>query len=403
MGRLPLIAGIVLVITGVLTAVGFDYTSKPGFCSSCHTIAPYAQAWETSSHKDAGVTCIDCHFEPGAVGYLKGKIYSLIKLTQWAVGETDRKPEAARTIVGGACRQCHPDAVATFIPHSYHTEIANLQCTECHSAIAHGTELIADKPQAAADPAFCGRCHTGDIAPVLFGPIEPAGREHPGAPKIDVDVWRNIHWRMADAPAVIDGKPYDKIEKDTCLACHQEPTVAKACKGCHFARVPEFRLSTAAEEASGLPLGIAGVMFLLLMLTVFLKSKEKAAVFSSRFMQALVALIALSDVVVVYLIVRDTLVKETGSVEIGPTTVWITYLLLSIAIVLLVLYESIIRPGHERLVLLPQTDEEEIYVPDHNVWLKQPEASTFLEGDEPDPLYRYAPAPTPEPQEDEHA
>ncbi|MCL5942773.1 MAG: NapC/NirT family cytochrome c [Actinobacteria bacterium] len=401
MRRLPLIAGVVLVVIGVLTVVGFDYTSKPSFCSSCHAIAPYAKAWETSSHKEAGVTCIDCHFEPGAVGYLKGKVYSLIKLTQWAVGETDRKPEAAKTIVAGACRECHADVKATFIPHAFHTEVANLQCTECHSAIVHGAALVGEeKPQAAADPAFCSKCHTGDIAPILFGPIEPVGRVHPGAPKIDVNVWRNIHWRMADAPAVIDGKPYDKIEKDTCLACHKEPTVAKACKGCHFARVPVFRVSTAAEKASGLPLAIAALMFVLLMLTVFLKSKNKAALFSSRLMQAVVGLVALSDLVVVYLIVRDTLVKETGSVEIGPTTVWITYLLVSIAIVLLVLYESVIKPGHERLVLLPPTDEEEIYVPDHNVWLKQPEASTFVEGDEPDPLYRYGARPSP--PEDQH-
>ena len=56
-------------------------------------------------------------------------------------------------------------------------------------------------------------CHTGDIAPILFAPIAPAGREHPGAPKLDVNVWRNIHWRMANGPAVIDGVPYDKIER----------------------------------------------------------------------------------------------------------------------------------------------------------------------------------------------
>ena len=58
-------------------------------------------------------------------------------------------------------------------------------------------------------------------------------------------------------------------------------------------------------------------------------------------MMALVGSVALSDVVIVYLIIRDTLVKESGSVEIGPTTVWITYLLVSIAIVLLLIYEAI--------------------------------------------------------------
>ena len=397
MKRMPLIVGVLLVVIAVLIGLGLNYTSSPAFCSSCHTITPFADAWKGSSHEQAGVSCIDCHFEPGAVGYIKGKTYSVIKLAQWAMGETDRKPEASRTIVAGACRHCHPDPQATFIPHSFHTETANLECTECHSGVVHGSKLVGEeKPQAAANPQFCNSCHTGDFAPILFTPIEPAGREHPGAPKIDVNVWRNIHWRMADAPAVIDGKPYDKIEKDTCLACHQEPTVARACKGCHFARVPVFRLSTSAEQASGLPVGIFAVLFALLMLTVFLKTGERARVFSSRWVRGLIVLIAISDVVVVYFIIRDTLVKETGSLEIGATTVWITYLILSIAIVLLVLYESIILPGRARFVLLPETPEEEIYVPDHNVWLKQTDATTEVEGDEPDPTYRFGAHPTPE-------
>ncbi|MHB8870523.1 MAG: NapC/NirT family cytochrome c [Thermoleophilia bacterium] len=397
MKRMPLVAGILLVVIAVLIAWGLNYTSTPSFCSSCHPIEPFAESWEGSSHQAAGVSCTDCHFEPGVVGYIKGKTYSIIKLTQWVAGQTEKKPEASRTIVGGACRHCHADPKATFIPHAFHTETANLQCTECHSGVAHGGELVgADKPQASADPVFCESCHTGDFAPILFSAIVPAGREHPGVPKIDVNVWRNIHWRMAGAPAVIDGKPYDKIEKDTCLACHPEPTVAKACKTCHFARVPEFRLSTAAEQASSFPVGIFAALFVLLMLTVFVKAGDRPRLFASKWIQGFAGLVALSDVAVVYIIIRDTLLRETGSQEIGPTTVWITYLLLSIAIIMLVLYESVILPGRARLVLLPETDEEDIYVPDHNVWLKQPEATTSVEAGEPDPMYRFGKHPTPE-------
>jgi nitrate/TMAO reductase-like tetraheme cytochrome c subunit len=397
MKRWPLVISILLVAVLVLVGVGLAYTSSPSFCSSCHLIAPYADAWEGTTHEQADVSCIDCHFEPGAVGYIKGKTYSVIKLTQWLVGQTERAPEAARTVVAGSCRHCHEEVQATFIPHAFHTEEANLQCVECHSGVAHGAELVGvDKPQAAADPEFCGKCHTGDFAPILFGEIEPAGREHPGAPKMDVNVWRNVHWRAADGPAVIDGKPYDKIERETCLACHQDPTVAKACKGCHFARVPEFRLSTAAEQASGLPVAIFAVLFALLMLTVFLRVDDKERLFKSKWIRGLLVVIGLTDVAIVYLIIRDTLLKETGSLEIGATTVWITYLLLSIAIVLLVLYESVILPGRERFVLLPKTPEEEIYVPDHNIWMKHTDATTVVEADDPDPSYRFGAHPTSE-------
>ena len=363
--KLLLVNGILLVIVGVAFGYFLNYTSEPGFCASCHSIEPYEASWEGSTHEAVGVTCIDCHFDTGALGYIEGKVYSFMKLTQWVVGEEEQKPEAHKTVVAGSCRQCHSDPKATFIPHGFHTEVANLDCIECHSGIVHGSELVGEeKPQAAADPSFCNNCHTGDFAPILFAEVEPAGREHPGAPKIDVNVWRNIHWRMADGPAVIDGQPYDEIEKDTCLACHDEPTRAKACKVCHSARVPGFRVSTAAQRASGVPLGIFAVMFILLMLAWILKTDDKEKLFSSRWIQGLVTLVVLSDVYVVYLIVRDTLVRESGSVEIGPTTVWITYLLVSIAMVLLVIYEAVIKPGALRLVLLPETDEDEIYVPD---------------------------------------
>ncbi len=368
MGRLRgllIIQGVLLVALIAGGAYFLDYTSQPSFCSSCHPVEPFAQTWEGSTHAKADVTCVECHFEPGAVGYVKGKIYSVMKLVQWAAGRTEIEPEATRTVVGGACRQCHEQESVSFIPHNFHVEQANLACTECHSAVVHGAELVGeDRPHAAADAAFCNNCHTGDIAPILFGEIEEAGREHPGVPKIDVNVWRNIHWRVAERPAVIDGFPYQQIERDTCLACHDEPTQSRVCRSCHAARVPEFRTSTAAQRASGLPLGILAVMGIFLVATVVLRPVNKARVFGSRWMQVVSVALAASDVFILYLIVRDTLIKETGSLEIGPTTVWITYLLVSAAIILLVLYEGVVKPGSLRLLLLPKTEEDEIYVPD---------------------------------------
>lgn len=363
------LSGVIIVVLGVALAGLLSYTSQPSFCSRCHAIAPFADSWHGSSHEKAGVTCIQCHFEPGAVGYVKGKIYSVLKLGRWAVGQTEGRPEALNTITGGSCRRCHPSPTSTFLPHAFHTEVGNLDCVECHSAVVHRPEQVGlDKPQAKPDPGFCNKCHTGDIAPILFAPIPPVGREHPGVPKIDVNVWRNIHWRMADRPAVIDGVPYDKIQRDTCLVCHQEPAQARACKGCHFARVPEFRISTSAGRASGFPVGLGALVVLLMLMAAFLSGRRKVAFFRSRWMLALVVLVVVSDFYLVYVLLRDTLTRETGSVEIGPTTVWITYLLLSGTLVMLVLYEVVIRPGHDRPILFPVTLEEEIYVADHRTW-----------------------------------
>ncbi|MCZ7663555.1 MAG: NapC/NirT family cytochrome c [Thermoleophilia bacterium] len=417
------LSGVVLLV--LATAWGFRETSKSSFCSSCHLIQPYEVTWEDSTHKTYGVTCVDCHFDPGAVGYTKGKIYSFIKLTQFAAGETERKPEAAKLVLRSACLQCHEyvrnptdprypsDIVVEGIafPHDFHLNVANLNCADCHSGLVHGSQLVGpEKPQAAADPQFCDSCHTGDIAPILFLPIEPSGREHPGAPKIDTAVWRNQHWRLAAQGATIDGVAYDKIEKDTCLACHQEPTVAKACKGCHFARVPEFTASTAAARASLFPVGLFGFLFLLFMAAVILRGRDKERFFSSVALRLIAAAVVVSDAYVVYLIVRDVLHSEAGAHEIGPTTVWISYLLLSMSMVGLLLFEAGLLPNPLRPVSIAKTPESDFLVPKplRRLAARKHAGGGAPSSGPPEPpspgdVSAGAPAPTPEPQEDEHA
>ena len=53
--------------------------SKLTSADSCHPIEPFRASWEGSSHEQAGVTCTDCHFDPGAFGYISGKLYSVMK------------------------------------------------------------------------------------------------------------------------------------------------------------------------------------------------------------------------------------------------------------------------------------------------------------------------------------
>jgi nitrate/TMAO reductase-like tetraheme cytochrome c subunit len=376
--RIAWIAITGLVLLAAVTVLGFRETSKPSFCSSCHMIEPYRASWVGSSHETEGVGCVDCHFEPGAVGYIKGKTYSFIKLTQFAAGTTEKEPEAGKLVLGAACIQCHEyvrspdderyptDIVVEGItfPHAFHVDEANLQCADCHSGVVHGSELVgAEKAQAAADPEFCSSCHTGEFAPILFGEIEPAGREHPGAPKMDVDVWRNTHWRVADGPAVIDGVEYDQIEKDTCLACHQEPTVAKACKSCHAARVPEFTASPQAARASLTPVLLFAFIFALFMAAVFLRRGEKERLFTSIYLRLAAVAVIITDAYVVFLIVRDVLLEESGHHEIGPTTVWVSYLLLSIALVGFLLFEAGLLPMPLRKTSLPGQDEDAYLVP----------------------------------------
>ena len=373
-----MIAAVGVVLLLVVTVWGFHVTSKPSFCSSCHIIQPYADSWKTSSHAGYGVTCVDCHFEPGAVGYVKGKIYSIIKLTQFAVGQTTKKPEASKLVLLAACLQCHeyvrnasdpryPKNIVvqgiTF-PHDFHLNTANLTCDDCHSGIVHGAVLVGNKPQAKADPSFCNTCHTGDIAPILFLPITEAGRTHPGPPNLDVNIWKNEHWKLAHGPATIDGVKYDQIQPLTCQACHyQDLTQAPGCKSCHLARVPEFSASPQAERASLLPAFMFLFLFLMFLITVFMHRREKERLFNSWIMRMVAILVLISDAYVVYRIIGDVVHQTTGQHEIGPTTVWVSYLFLSIGLIAFILFEGVLMPRPLRPAHLPTQDEKRYLVP----------------------------------------
>ncbi|TET59618.1 hypothetical protein E3J48_07640, partial [Candidatus Aerophobetes bacterium] len=60
-GRALIIIG-ALVFIVVVTFAGFEVTSSPRFCSTCHNMKPYYESWKTSSHNE--VNCIKCHADP---------------------------------------------------------------------------------------------------------------------------------------------------------------------------------------------------------------------------------------------------------------------------------------------------------------------------------------------------
>ncbi|MCK4419745.1 NapC/NirT family cytochrome c, partial [Candidatus Aerophobetes bacterium] len=76
-GKALIVAGILVAIL-VVSLVGFEVTSLPIFCSSCHNMKPYYESWKVSSHNE--VNCIKCHSDPGLVPYLKTKANGLVEV-----------------------------------------------------------------------------------------------------------------------------------------------------------------------------------------------------------------------------------------------------------------------------------------------------------------------------------
>lgn len=357
---------------------GIGYTNSSDFCNSCHIIEPYVETWGKSPMGKRGVNCVDCHFEPGAVGYARGKIYSLMKLAEYIGGQKETPPPSPTLLTSSACLQCHgeepnprypntrdvvdpadptypsipvtdpndPDNTIYF-PHDFHVEKAQVKCAECHSGVTHG-ELKQDKPQAKAAAEFCSNCHSGDIAPILFGEIKPAGREHPGIPKIDSGIWRNIHWRFTYGPGEYKGTKFDKIERQTCLACHKDPTEAKNCKSCHFHTEPTFSPAKETTNDSRAPLAMFGFVALMWSVTL-MPSGVRRYVFEG-WIAAVVGIIVLAtDVFAVYKTVTEVLDTTTGGRELGPATIWIAYLMASVSLLTLIFHQGVLKPRRRRL------------------------------------------------------
>ena len=100
------------------------YTTDPQFCKKCHPSdqpGPFGEvaSWEKSKHAAAGVSCVDCHAEPGFTGYMRAKIGGLADV--WAqathskehimhvLKKTDDPIYAAKLVKNDICIFCHTD------------------------------------------------------------------------------------------------------------------------------------------------------------------------------------------------------------------------------------------------------------------------------------------------------
>ncbi|MFQ6034367.1 MAG: NapC/NirT family cytochrome c [Sedimentisphaerales bacterium] len=98
----------ILLIGGVFAffiAGSLIVTGEPGFCNSCHVMKPYYANWQASSHSE--VNCTKCHFEPGFVNYIRGKIVAPAHLVNYAVGRVGTKPSATIKDVSCLRSECH--------------------------------------------------------------------------------------------------------------------------------------------------------------------------------------------------------------------------------------------------------------------------------------------------------
>lgn len=149
------------------TLFGFTgwYTSRPEFCNSCHIMEPYYTSWQHSSHKD--VSCVKCHFPPGAGEKLRGKMLGMVQLIKYVTESQGPRPVAE--IPDASCLRsgCHDTRLLSgklefqgmpfdHRPHLEETKRGKqLRCTSCHSQIVQGSHMTVTT-------TTCFLCHFKD-------------------------------------------------------------------------------------------------------------------------------------------------------------------------------------------------------------------------------------------------
>jgi nitrate/TMAO reductase-like tetraheme cytochrome c subunit len=162
--RFLLFTGIYIGMFLVLVAISAEYTSRPSFCPTCHYMESFYQSWRVSAHNK--VDCVECHFEPGISGTIRGKLNGLVQIVNYvSLSYKKRKPWAEipdNTCTRSGCheRQALQDTTYEFkgvnFNHKHHLEGLRrgktLKCISCHSQIVQGTHIEVTA-------ATCFNCH----------------------------------------------------------------------------------------------------------------------------------------------------------------------------------------------------------------------------------------------------
>ena len=102
------------------------FSSDPSFCRRCHPSdqpGPLGEVytWSKSIHARAGVTCLNCHAEPGLIGYMRAKMGGLYDVYGQFIKGPDHKMHvlmsagdpayASQLVKNDICLFCHSDAM----------------------------------------------------------------------------------------------------------------------------------------------------------------------------------------------------------------------------------------------------------------------------------------------------
>jgi nitrate/TMAO reductase-like tetraheme cytochrome c subunit len=227
--KTALVGGILVV---VLFFASVWYTNRSDFCTTCHYMQPFYDAWASSSHGE--VPCRECHYEPGYSNVVKGKFRDLNQLVKyWTKAYQRSKPWAE--VADASCLRsgCHETRLlkgrVSFgkVNFDHRPHLAKmrrgqkLRCTSCHSQIVQGEHMTVTETtcilchfkldEDGNNLARCTICHEPPTASP--GEEEPPKYDHAHVVEDQIDCLK-CHGQMV----VGDGA----VPRERCYACHWE-------------------------------------------------------------------------------------------------------------------------------------------------------------------------------------
>ena len=224
------------VLLGAIVGL-WEFSSSPTFCSSCHIMRPYVEAWKASKHN--AVACVQCHYPPGFRDTLWVKYQAVTQVVKWATQTYSSKPFAV--VEDSSCLRsgCHSPSrlegkgTITFtrgvmFHHRPHVDPVKtgqpLRCTSCHSQIVVERHFEVNE-------STCFLCHfkgarTGrELTPIAGC----TGCHQPPKGDILLDSIRFNHEEMARRGVgcqkchlnVVEGE--GEAPRERCLTCHNQP------------------------------------------------------------------------------------------------------------------------------------------------------------------------------------
>ena len=164
----------ILLIVFISGAYGmFEYTKRYSFCKGCHEMNQAHDTWMASKHGPILSeidSCMACHAEEGAWGYIKAKIGGFKSVYYHITGQiNNRYLEVAKGSKPVYCTKsgCHSIndldvGLKIQVDHKFH-EGKGFTCTSCHDRIAHGWD--EDLRQTPNMRDACFNCHDDKTAP----------------------------------------------------------------------------------------------------------------------------------------------------------------------------------------------------------------------------------------------